>query len=164
MTMYELTGEFRLLQELADDPDTDAEVFRDTLEGLLGEIEEKANGYACVIRNIEADSAALDAEIKRLQELKRSRAAKVDAMKAVLKEAMIATGKTKFSTPLFSFAVAKNPPSVVLDEQYIENIPEEYLIPQEPKVDKAKLKDDLKAGKDLEGIAHLEQGTSVRIK
>ena len=46
MTMYELKGEYLLLQELADDPDTDAEVFRDTLEGLLGEIEEKAKGYA----------------------------------------------------------------------------------------------------------------------
>ena len=79
-------------------------------------------------------------------------------------KAMILTGKTKFKTELFSFNVQKNPVAVVIDEQYIENIPEEYLIPQDPKVDKQKLKDDLKAGRDLEGIAHLEQTVGVRIR
>ena len=43
-------------------------------------------------------------------------------------------------------------------------IPADYLIPQEPKVDTVKLKTDIKAGKDLSGIAHLESGYSLRIK
>ena len=51
-----------------------------------------------------------------------------------------------------------------MDEQYIENIPEIYLIEQEPKLDRAKIKEDLKNGIVLEGIAHLEQTESLRIR
>ena len=77
---------------------------------------------------------------------------------------MIQTGKEKFKTELFSFGIQSNPAAVIMDEQYLENIPEEYLIPQEPKLDKKKLAADLKAGVDLEGIAHLEQSRSLRIR
>ena len=51
-----------------------------------------------------------------------------------------------------------------VDEADIRSIPAEYLIEQAPKVDKTKLKADLKAGKDLTGIAHLVQGESLRIR
>ena len=82
-------------------------------------------------------------------------------MKENLEDAMLVTGKTKFKTDLFSFAIQKNPKSVMIDD--ISRIPKEYLIEQEPKVDKAKLKADLTAGITLEG-AHLEQSESLRIK
>lgn len=45
-TIYELTEDYLRLLELAEDPDTDPEAFADTLEGLDGEIEIKAEGYA----------------------------------------------------------------------------------------------------------------------
>ena len=164
MTLYELTAEYQQLLELAEDPDIPEETLADSLEALGMDIEDKADGYAKVIAQLNADAAALKAEIDRLTARKRTIERNVDRMKESLKSAMILTGKTKFKTELFSFNVQKNPVTVVLDEQYIENIPEEYLIPQDPKVDKQKLKDDLKAGRDLEGIAHLEQTVGVRIR
>jgi hypothetical protein len=51
-----------------------------------------------------------------------------------------------------------------MDEQYIENIPEKYLIAQEPKIDRKLLAEDLKDGAALEGIAHLESSQSILIK
>ena len=75
-----------------------------------------------------------------------------------------ATGKTKFKTALFSFGIQKNPAAVVIDEGYIKNIPDRFLIPQDPQIDKKAIKEALKAGEDLEGIAHLEQTESLRIK
>ena len=164
MTLYELTAEYQQLLDLAEDPDIPEEALADSLEALGMDIEDKADGYAKVIAQLNADAAALKAEIDRLTARKRTIERNVDRMKESLKSAMILTGKTKFKTELFSFNVQKNPVTVVLDEQYIENIPEEYLIPQDPKVDKQKLKDDLKAGRDLEGIAHLEQTVGVRIR
>ena len=164
MTLYELTAEYQQLLELAEDPDIPEEALADSLEALGMDIEDKADGYAKVIAQLNADAAALKAEIDRLTARKRTIERNVDRMKDSLKSAMILTGKTKFKTELFSFNVQKNPVAVVIDEQYIENIPEEYLIPQDPKVDKQKLKDDLKAGRDLEGIAHLEQTVGVRIR
>jgi hypothetical protein len=44
MTLYELTAEYMQLLEIAEDPDTDVQVLLDTMEGVSGEIEEKADG------------------------------------------------------------------------------------------------------------------------
>ncbi len=164
MTLYELTNDYQNLLEMAEDPDIDPEVLADTMEAIEGEIEIKADGYARIIRQMEADAAALKAEADRITNRRRVIENNIRTMKNRLEDAMIATGKVKFKTELFSFGIQKNPARVVLDEQYIENLPEEYLIAQDPKVDTAKIKEDLKAGKDLHGIAHLEQDSSLRIR
>ena len=164
MTLYELTNDYINLLALAEDPDTDPEVLADTLEGLDGQLEDKADNYAKVIRQIESDVNGLKAEIERLQARKTAAQNNIDRMKANLEQMMIATDKTKFKTELFSFGIQKNPAKVVMDEQYIENVPEEYLKYKEPEIDRKKIAEDLKAGKDLEGIAHLEQTASLRIR
>jgi hypothetical protein len=163
-TLYELTDDYLNLLDMAQDPDCDLEVFKDTLEGLDYEIEDKADGYAKVIRELTARAEGLKAEIERLTNRKKAIETNIDNMKRSLENAMIITGKTKFKTDLFSFGIQKNTPTVIIDEQYIENIPEEYLIEQDPKIDKAKIKEDIKAGKNLDGIAHLEQSESIRIR
>lgn len=56
-TLYELTADFQNLLMLAEDPDTDPQAFADTLEGIEGELEDKADNYARVIRNLEADAS-----------------------------------------------------------------------------------------------------------
>ena len=67
MTLYEITDEYRQLLEMAEDPDMDPEVLRDTIEAIDADLDDKADGYAKVIRTMEAEEAGLDAEIKRLQ-------------------------------------------------------------------------------------------------
>ena len=163
-TLYELTAEYMQLLEMAEDPDIDLQTLADTMEALSGEIEDKADGYAKVIRSIETDIDGIIEEISRLQFRRQRMELNVRHMKDALQTAMLATGKTKIKTTLFSFNVQKNPPSVVMDEQYIENVPEEYLIYQEPKINKKAILEDIKAGRDLSGIAHLEQGESLRIR
>ena len=51
-----------------------------------------------------------------------------------------------------------------MDEAYIENIPDRFLIPQDPQIDKKAIKEALKNGENLEGLAHLEQTESLRIR
>ena len=163
MTLYELTNDWLQLMTMLEEG-ADEDVINDTLEGLDYEIEQKADGYARVIRNMEADIAGLKTEIDRMTNRKKVLENNITRLKIHLQNSMEITGKTKFKTNLFSFNVQANPAAVIMDEQYLENIPEEYLIPQEPKLDKKKLAADLKAGVDLEGIAHLEQSRSLRIK
>lgn len=164
MTLYELTEDYMNLLELAEDPDIDEQAFMDTLEGIEGALEIKAENYAKVIRTLEGDAAACDAESKRLRNKKQTIENNIKRMKTALQYAMQATGKTKFKTALFSFGIQKNPAAVVIDEGYIENIPDRFLIPQDPQIDKKAIKEALKAGEDLEGIAHLEQTESLRIR
>ena len=164
MTLYELTDDFRALLELAEDPDVDPEVLHDTMEGIEGAIEDKADGYAMVMKELEASELAIKNEVDRLNNRRLSISNNIRHMKLALQSAMEITGKTKFKTTLFSFGIQKNPPAVVMDEQYLENIPQKYLVQQDPTIDKKKIKEDLKAGVDLEGIAHLEQTQSLRIR
>ena len=163
-TLYQLTDDYLTLLEMAEDPDIDEQALKDTMEGIEGALEIKAEGYAKIIRMLEGDAAACDAESKRLRNKKQAIERNIDRMKAALQYAMQATGKTKFKTPLFSFNIQKNTPSVVMDEQYIENIPERFLIHKDPEINRAAIKSAIKAGEDVGGIAHLEQTESLRIR
>lgn len=159
-TLYELTDEWLQLLQLAEDGEIDQDVFADTLEGLDFEIELKADGYAKVIAELDHTIAALKAEEKRMSSRRKAMENHIDQMKKSLFEAMRSTGKEKFKTDLFSFSIRKNPASVILDTT---DIPEEYLVPQDPVVNKKQIMADLKAGKDLTGLAHLEQTERLQI-
>ena len=65
----------------------------------------------------------------------------------------------KFKTDLFSFNIQKNPASVNI----VGEVPEEFLIPQEPKVDKKAILAALKAGKTFK-FAELFQSEGLRIR
>ena len=164
MTLYELTDDYLALLEMAEDPDIDEQALKDTMEGIEGALEIKAEGYAKIIRMLEGDAAVCDAESKRLRNKKQAIERNIDHMKKALQYSMVQTGKTKFKTPLFSFNIQKNTPSVVMDEQYIENIPERFLIHKDPEINRAAIKSAIKAGEDVGGIAHLEQTESLRIR
>ncbi len=157
-TLYELTGQFRELLELVEQGEVDPEMLADTLEGLEGEIEIKADGYAKVIKELEGKTAMLKGEIERLSNRKSAIENNIKTMKESLEIAMRTTGKVKFKTDLFSFNIQKNPARLVITG----DVPKDYLIPQEPKVDNKTIKDLLKE-KELD-FAHLEQSESLRIR
>ena len=160
-TLYELSEQYQELLSMALDPDIDEEAIADTLEGLEGEIEDKADGYAKVMRNLEADASAIKAEIARLTERRKRIEANIDRMKRSLESAMRLTGKTKFKTSLFSFNIQKNPASLKIDNP--DRVPAEFLIPQDPKIDTVGIKRELKEGTVFDWC-HLEQGESLRIR
>ena len=163
MTLYELTAEYYSLLLYAEDPETDPQTFADTLEGLGGEIEDKADGYAKVIAELNSEATKLKAEIDRLTARKRAIEQNVTRMKDSLKQAMLMTGKTKFKTDLFSFNIQNNPPRVVIDDY--AKIPAEFLIVQEPKIDSRAIKEFLSETDNKKSFfAHLEQGRSLRIR
>jgi uncharacterized protein YdbL (DUF1318 family) len=160
-TLYELTASFMEVLGMAQDPNIDPQAITDTLEMIEGEIEEKADGYAKVIKELEADANKLTAEITRLTDRKQALQNNIKNMKQSLTNAMQLTGKTKFKTDLFSFNVQKNPPSLVIDDD--TKIPQEFYVPQEPKIDTSAIKELLKSGEAVE-YAHLEQSEGVRIR
>ena len=158
--LYELTGNFQQLWEMADDPEMDPDTWQDTIEAIDMEIEDKADGYAKIITQLTADAEGLEKEEKRLYARRKAIENSVKRLKENLQQSMEVTGKTKFKTDLFSFNVQKNAPSLVLDVPENE-VPKEYLIPQAPKVDKAAMKKNVEA---LVGICHLQQSQSLRIR
>ena len=158
-SLYIITGQLAALQEMAYDPDVDEQALNDTMEAIDMEFEDKADGYAMILRKLSGDVEAIKSEIDRLQNRKKTIENNIDRLKKALEQSMIFLDKRKFKTQLFSFGIQKNPPSVDL----VGEVPEEYLIPQEPKVDKKAILAYVKEHGDTE-YAHLTQSESLRIR
>jgi len=163
MTLYELTGAWKTLLEMAEDPEEDPQAIADTMDSLQGDIEDKADGYGKVMRSLRSDVTAIDEEIRRLQDRRATILGNIDECEFRLKSSMEEMGINKIKTKLFSFNIQKTPARVVIDRE--GEIPVDFLVMQSPKINKEKIKQALKAGDDsLNGIAHLEQGTSLRMR
>ena len=171
-TLYDLIDNYQRFSEILECEDTDEAIkddLKEAVDNLAEDVEAKIDDYGKAISNRKANIAARKAEIERLQALNDADNRAIDRMKGICEQAMRITGKPKVKTTFYNFYFQKNPESVVLEEGYIENIPEEFLIYQEPKVNRTAIKEALK-GDDaalkerLEGIAHLEQTESIRIR
>ena len=157
MNLYELSLSFQEVQNM----DLDPEVMKDTLDSIEDAIESKAENIAKLIRNLESDVSAYKEEEDRLKTKRQATENKVKWLKTYLEDNMKLTGKTKFKSGMFNFAIQKNPASVNITDEKI--IPEEFLIQQPPKVDKTSLKEILKRGIEVPG-AELKQTEGLRIR
>lgn len=107
-SMYELTADWAAVLAMAQDPDIDPQAIADTLEAIGGEIEDKAENTAIVMKELEAEAAKLKAEEQRLKDRRTKVENNIKDIKQRLFDAMKMTGKEKFKTELFSFSIAKN--------------------------------------------------------
>ena len=164
MNLYELTSNYLYLQQLIEDPEIDAQVIADTMEAIEGSIEEKADGYAKVIRNMEASISAIKAEQERLAARKNLLELGIKRLKANLEASMIATGKRKFKTDLFSFSIQKNggKAPVILDVP-VEELPDDYVVITE-KPDLTAIGTYLETHSDCEFAHFGDRGEGLRIK
>ena len=163
-SVYELKNEFNTLWAVLEDELADDDMILGAWETAREDLTIKLENCCKYIKNEEAVIAGLKAEEERLNARRKAKENAVKRLKELMKMAMLAAGEKKIQCGTFTTSVQNNAPSVVVDEQYIENIPQEYLRIKEPEIDKKKMLEDLKAGKDLEGLAHLEVGQSLRIR
>lgn len=163
-SIYELKAEFDTLWMILEDELADDEVIADAFQTATEDLTIKLENCCKYIKNEEAVIAGLKEEEERLNARRKAKENAVKRLKELMKMAMLAAGEKKIQCGTFTTSVQNNAPSVVVDEQYLENIPQEYLRIKEPEIDKKKMLEDLKAGKDLEGLAHLEVGQSLRIR
>lgn len=157
-TLYELTEKYQHVLDLAEQ--LDAEVLKDTLDSIDDAIEVKVENTAKVLKEMDGQTLAISAEIKRLQERKATLENNSRNLKGYLQAEMEKVGKEKIKTELFSIGIQNNPPSVYVYNEAL--LPEGFFIPQAPKVDKKALKEELKHG-EIPG-AELKQGRGLRIR
>ena len=157
MRLYDLTNQqLQLLQMIEDGIDV-----LDTLEANQEAINDKAEGYAKIIKMVEGHVATHKEEIKRLQGNVGSFENNIKRMKENVFQSMNDLGIKKIDGQLFKFAIQKNPPSLeVVDEL---SIPKNYFTTPQPVLDKAAVKEELKLGHEIPGV-QLVQGESLRIK
>lgn len=161
-TLYEITGDYmRLLEMFEEDEDIDEQTFKDTLESIDGDFEDKADNYARIIRELHAESEKYAAEVVRMQKRMGTLSNNEKRLKQHLYDSMKATGKLKFKTDLFSFGIQKNgglqPIEIIPDV----TIPDEYCN-KEP--DNAKIREALKNGAELPFAVLKERGEHLSIR
>lgn len=157
-TLYELTGIFKQIAEMEG---IDEETKLDTLESIdwTEQFEEKVENTVKVIKNKEAEKKQLKEEIDRLTARHKSIDSDITRLKTGLQGAFEITGHNKVKTLLFTVTLAKNQPSVVVDE---ELLPKKYFVITK-KPDKNAIKELLNAGKKVKG-AVLQESRSLRIR
>jgi predicted nuclease with TOPRIM domain len=158
MNLYELSSAYQQIQNMIEDGQ---DGLSDTLESLNDAIEDKAVGYAKVMRNLEAQAKAIKDEEMRLAERRKSLESNVKRLKESLEQSMLYVDKKRIKTELFTFNIQKNPPSVdVLNDSLIPNT---YLIPQDPVINKKAILADLKNGVKVPGV-EIKQSEGLRIR
>lgn len=91
-TLYNIVGDFVEVYALLSDPEADEQTVLDTLEGIKGELEVKAEGYVKIIRQLEAEQKALEAEADFFKQKATVRKNNIKRMKEALCQALIDTG------------------------------------------------------------------------
>lgn len=145
MKLYELTEQYDEVMNLLYDGETDEQTILDTLESIEGEIEDKADNYAKIIKTMTAEAEAIKSEEDRIHKRRMTLENRAKWLKDTLQANLEFIGKTKFKTELFSFSVSSNGgkrPLVITDN--LGEIPGKYLIPQDPVVDKDAVRELLK--------------------
>ena len=160
-TLYQLTSDYQYLLSLAEDPETDPEVLADTLEGLEGAIEEKAEGYAIVMKELESEKGKWEAERNRADSYVKSITSNIDKMKSSLMAAMQKVGKDRIQSEHFKFSIAKN--GGLRPLKITGEVSDSFMI-LEPKPDMKRIREALEEGFEL-NFAHLEdRGSHLNIR
>ncbi|SFI35391.1 MULTISPECIES: siphovirus Gp157 family protein [unclassified Bacillus (in: firmicutes)] len=160
MKLYELTSNFNQLQQIIEDG-AGQEAIHDTLQAIDEAIDDKVQGAALLIRNIEAQAEAIKVEEKRLADRRKFFENNCKSIKDYLYQQMVTVDKRRIKGALVTVGIQKNPVSLDIAADAV--IPPEYMIPQEPKVDKKALLAAVKDGMQWDGIT-LKQSESVRIR
>lgn len=163
MTLYELQDEYlNLLTMLEEDPDeADEQAIHDTIEMILMDIDEKAEGYGQVLKQMQADAEAIKAEKLRLARKQAGIEKNMDRLRGALLSAMLLTGKTKIKTKLFSFSTRETQ-KVVLDLP-VNEIPPDFWKVKDPEADTKAIGEYLKAGHEVD-FAHFEPAHSLTVR
>ena len=156
MKLYELTDDYNNALSAMQDDGVDDQTIADTLEGLHGEIEEKARAVAAYLQNIKAESVAMKDADDRIAARRKTIDNQVAKMQDYLRDELTKAGIKKLCTPEFTVGIGK--PSKTVEVVDLVKIAAKYLITKTVvTVDKAEIKAAIKAGYDVPG-AELQEG------
>ena len=161
ITLFQLTDEYKQLLELAYDTDVDEQCFLDTIEGLQGEIADKADGYVNVMAKMDSDISYLDAEINRLTEIKKHINNRKKDISDTLFKCMKEMDIQQIDTVLHKISIVKK--GGVLPLNVYGEVPERFTkVTIEP--DNSKIREALDAGEELDFAKYEERGERLSIK
>lgn len=163
-SLYQLTDQYRSLEEAAYNDELDYDEFERLLLEINGEIEDKVDGYCKVIASIKADAAALKEEETRIAARRKDLENRIQTLRTALSVAMDAQGRDKIKTPLFTVYHVNHKKLEITD---LDAVPDEYIKPHkraETDVDKKALSAYILETGEILPYARMEVGRSLNIR
>lgn len=157
MTLYEIDAAINEFFASHIDPDTGEVTGLEELEQLQIDRQKKIENIALYYKNILADADAIKREKIKLADRQKRAETKAENLKNYL--AYRLNGE-KFESARVAVTYRKSEGLVIDTER---EIPSEYLIPQEPKVDKTALKRAIKRGAEIAGVT-VETRQNIQVK
>tara|TARA_R110002020_G_scaffold462286_1_gene681745 strand:- start:31 stop:522 length:492 start_codon:yes stop_codon:yes gene_type:complete len=163
MQLYKQTGQMQALQKQVEDGELTEEQITDTLEGMKLSFNDKAINIIEITKNSQPFIDGIDAEIKRLSEMKRTIQANNDRLKNYLRVNMVESGISKIESPTLKITLGK--PTVTAEIVDVDFLPDEFLsVKTEIKPDKKAILKALKEGVKVDGAVLATGKASLRIK
>lgn len=162
MNIYQIQNEYLLLinqiidngGEITPQQELNLQITRDQLQY-------KGTNYAFVIKKLDAECDIIDAEIKRLTELKKVRQNACERLKNNISHAMQIFEVDKIESPLIKLSFRKSQ-SVEVDD--VNSLPSEYkIVKVTEQADKMKIKQALQNGEQIQGCSIITN-TNLQIK
>nr|DAV53105.1 MAG TPA: resistance protein [Caudoviricetes sp.] len=196
MKLYELTESFaELFSQFEDineyEPDTDADgqpidgngdiiedveaykekmltAWFDTLEGIEGEFDEKAESIAVYIKQLKAEANILKFEKSAIAKRQSQKERQVKSLETYLFNSMKAIGRNKVDMPKAVVAIRNNAPSLVVDDEikfvnWAQKNNDNLLKYEMPSIKKNDVKALCKKGEKIPFV-HMESKQSLNIK
>lgn len=164
LSLYNITNKFTELMSKAEEGELTEEEYNILGEELAIELQNKSGNIIGYSQNEEALIEAIDIQIKRLQELKKTKKNNLDRFYQYVKDNMNRLRLTKIETELGTISIVKNPISVEIEDE--EAIPEKYKnVIVTTNIDKTAIKTHFKETREIvAGIKIVDDKTSLRIK
>lgn len=162
MKLYEISSAILAAFDQTDDNGELLPGVEERLTELEGELADKADNIAALMRTCEAEAAAYKTEADRLGQLAGSAAAKADRLKRYLKAELERAGIAKLDCPRFKLAIQKNSvPSVAI--AFDAEIPDRFARVRRELDTKAVI-DAVKAEQPIPDTISVIHGTHLRVR
>jgi hypothetical protein len=168
MKLYEISNSRLAFLEAIESGEITEDAIADTLAGIDGEFDDKADDIACFIKSLLSDKQAIKAEIDILADRADAKQHKADKLIDYLFQQFKLAGKTKVETARNIIMVKKCPVSVQIGntESFVlwaKGNAADLLTFKEPAPDKKAIKQALQNGDIIPG-AFLENNEKLAIK
>lgn len=161
-SLFKISNDMQLIvNELIANGGELTDELQDQLQITESQMKQKASGYAQVIRAMKYDNDVVDAEIKRLQAIKKVRKNTTERLQNALSDAMQQFEMDVIETPTTKISFRSSQSVEITDENAIDKQFKTQIITT--KIDKMEIKKAIKGGATVDG-AELITNKNLQIK
>lgn len=139
----------------------DAEAIRDTIEGETN-LHEAIAAVMAEIREDEMMATGIGVMIESLETRKKRLSDRIVFRRAAIERAMLIGEISSLTLPDATISLKRVPPKLEITDE--ARIPAKFWKPQDPKLDKAALKEALEDGEDVSGASLGNGGISLSVR